>query len=136
MPRKPRDHNAPKDYEVGYGKPPTHSQFQKKQSGNRLGRPKGAKGLKTYLEEALAKHISHPHTGKRIPKAALTAEAMVNESIRGNVAAFTAIMRATGGPGDDTGPAAAAALDLTPDEEALLLDYLSRRAAANKRGGE
>lgn len=29
-------------YEVGYGKPPRHSQFKKGQSGNRKGRPKGA----------------------------------------------------------------------------------------------
>lgn len=30
------------NYEVGYGKPPKHSQFQPGQSGNRRGRPKGA----------------------------------------------------------------------------------------------
>ncbi len=30
------------NYEVGYGKPPKHTQFKKGQSGNRKGRPKGA----------------------------------------------------------------------------------------------
>ncbi len=40
-------------YEVGYKKPPKSTRFQPGQSGNRKGRPKGAKGLsKVYMEEA------------------------------------------------------------------------------------
>jgi phage terminase large subunit-like protein len=42
------------DYEVGYGKPPASSRFRKGQSGNRSGRPKGTKNLKTDLLEAFA----------------------------------------------------------------------------------
>ncbi|MEM6857917.1 MAG: DUF5681 domain-containing protein [Pseudomonadota bacterium] len=34
------------DYEIGYGKPPKHSQFKKGQSGNLAGRPRGAKNKK------------------------------------------------------------------------------------------
>lgn len=37
----------PRDYEVGYGKPPKHSQFKPGHSGNRKGRPKGAKNRVT-----------------------------------------------------------------------------------------
>ena len=38
-----------KDYEVGYGKPPKHSQFPPGRSGNPSGRKTGARGLKTDL---------------------------------------------------------------------------------------
>lgn len=38
---------------VGYGKPPTHSRWKKGQSGNPKGRAKGARGLRTDLDEEL-----------------------------------------------------------------------------------
>lgn len=58
------------DYEVGYGKPPKHSQFKPKQSGNPGGRKKGSRGLKTDLAAELeAKHTiqinKKPVTGSR-----------------------------------------------------------------------
>ena len=40
-------------YDVGFGKPPKHTQFKKGQSGNPNGRPKGARNLKTDLFEEL-----------------------------------------------------------------------------------
>ena len=42
---------------VGYGNPPKESQFKKGQSGNRRGRPKGSKNLKTDLTEELQTQI-------------------------------------------------------------------------------
>lgn len=45
------------DYEVGYGKPPKHTQFAKGASGNPAGRPKGSKNLATHINEAVHKKV-------------------------------------------------------------------------------
>lgn len=44
-------------YTVGYKKPPKHSRFQKGQSGNKKGRPKGTKNLKTETIEELSEMV-------------------------------------------------------------------------------
>jgi hypothetical protein len=43
--------DQPRDYAVGYGKPPVETRFQKGQSGNPEGRPRGTKKLVTLLAE-------------------------------------------------------------------------------------
>ena len=45
------------DYEIGWGKPPKHSQFKPGQSGNSKGRPKGTRNLKTDLQEELSEMV-------------------------------------------------------------------------------
>ena len=55
-----------KVYEVGYGKAPKHSQFQKGDLGNRKGRRrKGQKNLKTDLLEELSERILVTEGGRQ-----------------------------------------------------------------------
>lgn len=54
--KKKRRHlkaNSPRNYEVGYGKPPAEHRFKKGQSGNSRGRPKGQKSQINLSEERL-----------------------------------------------------------------------------------
>lgn len=55
-----------RDYEVGYGKPPKHSQFQKNQSGNPTGKKKGTKSLKTLLAKELGTRMTIGINGKQV----------------------------------------------------------------------
>jgi len=52
-------------YDVGYGKPPLASRFQKGQSGNPAGRKKGSRNLATMVQEALDEKVVVNMNGRR-----------------------------------------------------------------------
>jgi hypothetical protein len=51
-------------YDVGYGKPPKHTQFRPGRSGNPRGRPKGHRNFKTDVAETLKERVRLTRNGK------------------------------------------------------------------------
>ena len=65
------------DYEVGYGKPPPHSQFRPGQSGNPAGRRKGVRNLKTDVKRTLAMPVKVKEGGRTRTRSTQEAALMV-----------------------------------------------------------
>ena len=74
------------DYEVGYGKPPRHSRFMKGRSGNANGRPRGAKNLKTALEQELHAMVTVKEGGrvKTLSKTEALVKSIINKGVGGD----------------------------------------------------
>ena len=76
---------APKQYEVGYGKPPKSTQFKPGQSGNPKGRTKGSKnGIYTYIQRELNSSITLTD-GSKITKEQGFARQLTNKALRGDI---------------------------------------------------
>ena len=73
-------------YRVGYAKPPQETRFQPGQSGNRKGRPPGAKNFGTALEEELRATVPVTENGRRrkLQKRQVIAKQLVNRAAEGD----------------------------------------------------
>jgi hypothetical protein len=82
------------DNEVGYGKPPKHSQFKKGHSGNPRGRPRGAKNLATLVGQALDQKVSVSEQGRhrKVTKREAIITQLVNKSAQADLKATTILL--------------------------------------------
>jgi hypothetical protein len=81
-------------YEVGYGKPPRYTQFQKGRSGNPKGRRRGTLNVATVLERTLRELVVINENGQRktITKMQAAVKQLVNQAASGDLAALRQLM--------------------------------------------
>ena len=89
-PRKPgRD-----DYLIGFGRPPKATQFKKGTSGNKKGRPKGAKNIATLFRQEMNQRIIVSENGERrtITKIEAALKQLHNKAATGDPKSIQAIL--------------------------------------------
>ena len=85
------------DEDIGYKKPPKKHQFKPGQSGNKKGRPKGTKNLKTDLMEELAEMITIKEGGKakKISKQRAMLKSLAVKAVQGDLRASNTLLTMT-----------------------------------------
>jgi Family of unknown function (DUF5681) len=122
--------SAEPPYDVGYGKPPRHTQFRLSESGNPKGRPKGARNLAMIVEDILNERVvvREGTRSRSISKRKALVLTLVNDALRSKpraVVALLALLRGLGQLGPES--AVQAEETLSAQEHALLARLLGQR---------
>jgi hypothetical protein len=118
-------------YEIGYGRPPRHSQFRAGQSGNRAGRPKGVRNLMTDVRRTLKVPVKVKEDGRS--RRISTQEGMLmllrEKALKGDGRSLDRLLELAVRFNND--PGAEAAQQVLPDDDrAILADYVAEVTAA------
>ncbi len=121
-------------YEVGYGKPPSHTRFQAGRSGNPKGRPKKDTSQENALQRVLAQPIPVMVDGRRklIPASEALLQKLLQMALAGNIRALNILTRFVAtqeGPRETT---LVEDEEMSPDDEDVIARYLQRRGGGQE----
>jgi Family of unknown function (DUF5681) len=118
-----------KGYTIGYGKPPTHTQYRPGQSGYPAGRRKGVRNLKTDVKRTLAMPVKVKEGGRTRTRSTQEAALMVlrERALKGNTRALDRFLELALRFNNDE---AAQAQMLPADDQAILAAYVAECSAA------
>jgi hypothetical protein len=130
MKRKP-SRRAAEDapYEVGYGKPPKHTQFKPGQSGNSKGRPRGQRNFRTAVRDALQEKVTIREGDRTRSVSRMDAIIRVtfNNALRSDAKALAASIQLARSAGlMDEEPELSSAESIGFEDEAVVAGYLER----------
>ncbi|MEM8572797.1 MAG: DUF5681 domain-containing protein [Pseudomonadota bacterium] len=125
-------------YEVGYGRPPRNTQFRPGQSGNRKGRPKGAKGVRASMKRELARKVTIREEGRevQVSKAEALGMQLANKALKGDPKAIAEVLRLDAelfGPAETPALPATEPRGLQPDDLDILRHFAERARAGDWR---
>jgi len=124
-----------KDYKVGDKRPPKEHQWRKGQTGNRNGRPKGSKNLRTlWRTEFLKPSLTIKENGKplRVSKYEMALKVLGAEAAKGKIPALRLLFEC-GAPHlepDDLANSVDA-----PDDDKIIRSFMSRKGTEPETGG-
>ena len=131
--------DEPKDYDIGYGKPPVATRFKKGNRANPRGRPRGSTSIGAILQRALdAPAVAADGKRRRLTKRELMVRSLVERSAGADLAATKLLFellrkadpRAVAPEPEQTDPLAEDALRLLKERLARLASAQMAEAAA------
>lgn len=130
------DEDYDDDYEVGYGKPPKHSQFKPGQSGNPGGRPKGSKSVHAVVQAICEEVVTVTENGqkKTMTKLEVATASLFSKASKGDVGAIKLLMSLKA-EADTMGNAGGGAA-LAPEDYEVLLKEVDWLAFVQKEHAE
>jgi Family of unknown function (DUF5681) len=127
------DDEDKRNYEIGYGKPPKHTRFKPGQSGNRRGRPSGARNLRSDLVDELGERILISEGGRRraVSKQRGMLKQLMAKALKGDVRAANTVLGLVERLLDARADADMSAAVMAQDK-AIVADFLRRHGVAEQ----